>query len=82
MTTPASGSYAPKLNNVRGILWMLLAVTTLTTMFVVVKQMAIELPIFVVAIARTFFADSYSSSICACSAASCMRRACRLAREG
>jgi drug/metabolite transporter (DMT)-like permease len=56
LTTPASGSYAPKLNNVRGILWMLLAVTTLTTMFVVVKQMATELPIFVVAIARTFFA--------------------------
>ena len=35
---------------------MLLAVTTLTTMFVVVKHMAMELPVFVVAIARTFFA--------------------------
>jgi len=54
--TPASIAYAPKLNNVRGILWMLLAVTTLTTMFVVVKQMATELPVFVVAISRTFFA--------------------------
>lgn len=56
MNTPAGGAYAPKLNNVRGILWMLLAVTTLTTMFVVVKHMATELPVFVVAIARTFFA--------------------------
>ena len=35
---------------------MLLAVTTLTTMFVVVKHMAMELPVFVVAIGRTFFA--------------------------
>ena len=40
----------------RGILWMLLAVTTLTTMFVIIKQMATELPIFVVALGRTFFA--------------------------
>jgi drug/metabolite transporter (DMT)-like permease len=51
-----SDDYAPKLNNVRGILWMLLAVTTLTLMFVVVKHMADELPVFVVSIARTFFA--------------------------
>lgn len=56
MNTPGGTAYAPKLNNFRGILWMLLAVTTLTTMFVVVKQMAMELPVFVVAIARTFFA--------------------------
>ena len=35
---------------------MLLAATTLTSMFVIVKYMASELPVFVVAIARTFFA--------------------------
>lgn len=56
MTTPAGDVYAPTLNNVRGILWMLLAATTLTSMFVIVKYMASELPVFVVAIARTFFA--------------------------
>jgi drug/metabolite transporter (DMT)-like permease len=56
LNTPAGGTYAPTLNNVRGILWMLLAVTTLTSMFVIVKHMATELPVFVVAIARTFFA--------------------------
>ena len=50
------GAYQPKLNNVRGVLWMLAAVTTLTTMFAIVKQMSIEVPIFVVALARTFFA--------------------------
>ena len=49
-------TYQPKLNNVRGILWMLAAVTTLTTMFAIVKQMSTEVPIFVVALARTFFA--------------------------
>ena len=48
-------TYRPTLNNVRGILWMLLAVTLLTSMFVVVKHMAEELPVFVVALARTFF---------------------------
>ena len=52
----APGAYEPKLNNVRGILWMLAAVTTLTTMFAIVKQMSTELPVFVVALARTFFA--------------------------
>lgn len=56
MTIPAGDVYAPTLNNVRGILWMLLAATTLTSMFVIVKYMATELPVFVVAIARTFFA--------------------------
>ncbi len=56
MNTPAGDVYAPTLNNVRGILWMLLAATTLTTMFVIVKQMSTELPVFVVAISRTFFA--------------------------
>ncbi|PPR11734.1 MAG: Riboflavin transporter [Alphaproteobacteria bacterium MarineAlpha11_Bin1] len=52
----APGAYQPKLNNVRGILWMLAAVTTLTLMFAIVKQMSTELPVFVVALARTFFA--------------------------
>lgn len=37
-------------------MWMLLAVTSLTVMFAIIKQMATELPIFVVAILRTFFA--------------------------
>ena len=53
--TEQPGTYHPTLNNVRGILWMLLAVTLLTSMFVVVKHMAEELPVFVVALARTFF---------------------------
>ena len=56
LKTPAASGYTPTLNNLRGILWMLLAVTTLTTMFVIVKHMATELPVFVVALARTFFA--------------------------
>ena len=55
-SSAAPGAYHPKLNNVRGVLWMLAAVTTLTTMFAIVKQMSIEVPIFVVALARTFFA--------------------------
>ena len=53
--TEHPGTYRPTLNNVRGILWMLMAVTLLTSMFVVVKHMAEELPVFVVALARTFF---------------------------
>jgi drug/metabolite transporter (DMT)-like permease len=57
LTAPAApGAYKPTLNNVRGILWMLAAVTTLTTMFAIVKQMSTEVPVFVVALARTFFA--------------------------
>lgn len=56
MPIAPSGAYTPTLNNLRGIVWMLLAVTTLTAMFVVIKQMTLELPVFVVAIARTFFA--------------------------
>ncbi len=56
MNNKEGQTYRPTLNNVRGILWMLLAVTTLTTMFVIIKEMATELPVFVVAIARTFFA--------------------------
>ena len=48
-------AYSPKHDNVRGILWMLLAVVTLTSMFAVIKQMTLELPVFVVALSRTFF---------------------------
>ena len=55
MSRPAAapGGYRPALDNLRGVVWMLLAVTSLTGMFVIVKQMATELPIFVVAFART-----------------------------
>ena len=53
LTTASGASYTPTLNNLRGILWMLLAVTTLSTMFVIIKQMTLELPVFVVAIFRT-----------------------------
>lgn len=35
-------------------MWMLAAVTLLTLMFVVIKQLIAELPVFVVALARTF----------------------------
>lgn len=52
----ADTPYTPTLNNVRGILWMLLAVTSLTGMFAIIKEMAHELPILVVAIMRTIFA--------------------------
>ena len=48
--------YTPAHNNLRGILWMLAAVLSLTLMFAAVKQMVQELPVFVVAIGRTFFA--------------------------
>lgn len=58
MTSAPGGTYTPELNNLRGILWMLVAVTMLTTMFVIIKHMAEQLPVFVVAIARTFFALS------------------------
>ena len=52
---PARGpvAYRPKLDNLRGVLWMLLAVTLLTAMFAIIKQMATELPFFVVALMRT-----------------------------
>ncbi len=52
---PARGpaAYRPKLDNLRGVLWMLLAVTLLTAMFAILKQMATELPFFVVALMRT-----------------------------
>ena len=54
-STQTGEPYTPALDNVRGILWMLLAVTTLTAMFAVIKQMTLELPVFVVALSRTFF---------------------------
>ena len=50
---PGTGAYRPKLDNLRGVLWMLLAVTLLTAMFAIIKQMATELPFFVVALMRT-----------------------------
>ncbi len=50
---PQPGAYRPKLDNLRGILWMLAAVTLLTAMFAIIKQMATELPFFVVALMRT-----------------------------
>jgi drug/metabolite transporter (DMT)-like permease len=56
VSTAPGEAYSPKLNNVKGIFWMLAAVTTLTLMFVFIKQMTLELPVFVVAIFRTFFA--------------------------
>lgn len=45
--------HQPRLDNLRGILWMLAAVLALTGMFVIVKDMVRELPVFVVAIMRT-----------------------------
>lgn len=48
--------YSPTLNNLRGILWMLAAVTALTGMFAIIKQMVLELPVFVVALWRTLLA--------------------------
>ncbi len=53
---PAGATYRPKLNNLHGVLWMLLAVTALTAMFAIIKQMATELPFFVVALMRTLVA--------------------------
>ena len=50
---PSLSAYRPKLDNLRGVLWMLLAVTCLTAMFAIIKQMATELPFFVVALMRT-----------------------------
>jgi drug/metabolite transporter (DMT)-like permease len=49
-------SYRPTLNNLRGIMWMLAAVVALTLMFAIIKQMVMELPVFVVAIMRSAFA--------------------------
>lgn len=55
----AATPYSPTLNNLRGIMWMLLAVTSLTGMFAIIKEMTSELPIFVVAIMRTAFAFAF-----------------------
>ena len=52
MTESGAGAYSPKLDNVRGILWMLAAALLLTAMFTILKQMVAELPIFVVALVR------------------------------
>lgn len=49
-------AYKPKLNNLRGAMWMLLAIVALTAMFAIIKQMASELPFFVVALIRTLVA--------------------------
>jgi drug/metabolite transporter (DMT)-like permease len=40
-------------SNLGGVLWMLAAVVTLTVMFAIIKQLAQELPVFVVALFRT-----------------------------
>lgn len=45
--------YRPRLDNLRGIFWMLAAITALTGMFGCVKLMAHDLPIFVIALMRT-----------------------------
>lgn len=58
--TPGTGTGdprpRPKPDNLRGAAWMLLAVTALTAMFAIIKQMASELPFFVVAFMRTLVA--------------------------
>jgi drug/metabolite transporter (DMT)-like permease len=48
-----STAYRPRLDNVRGILWMLAAITALTAMFGIIKYVALELPVFIVALMRT-----------------------------
>lgn len=53
MPPAPSGAYSPRLDNLRGVLWMLAAVTALTAMFAILKYMTNELPVFVVAIMRT-----------------------------
>jgi drug/metabolite transporter (DMT)-like permease len=56
VSTPPTSPYSPKLDNMVGVLWMLAAVFSLTAMFTILKQMTTELPVFVVAIMRTFVA--------------------------
>ena len=46
-------AYRPTHNNLRGVIWMLLAVVCLTGMFAILKHMANELPFWVVALMRT-----------------------------
>ena len=48
--------YRPKPNNLRGALWMVAAVTALTAMFAIIKEMTSELPFFVIALIRTLIA--------------------------
>ena len=49
----SEAAYRPTLDNLRGIMWMLLAAVCLTTMFAILKHMANELPFWVVALMRT-----------------------------
>ena len=49
----SEAAYRPTLDNLRGIMWMLLAAVCLTTMFAILKHMANELPFCVVALMRT-----------------------------
>jgi drug/metabolite transporter (DMT)-like permease len=51
-------AYRPRLDNLRGILWMLAAITALTGMFGVIKLLTHELPVFVIALMRTVVALS------------------------
>ncbi len=46
-------AYRPTHDNLRGVIWMLLAVVCLTAMFAILKHMANELPFWVVALMRT-----------------------------
>lgn len=52
----SEAAYRPRLDNLRGALWMLAAVTALSGMFVIIKDLAGELPVFVIALMRTVFA--------------------------
>jgi drug/metabolite transporter (DMT)-like permease len=52
-STTRAAAYRPRLDNLRGILWMLAAITALTGMFGVIKLLTHELPVFVIALMRT-----------------------------
>jgi drug/metabolite transporter (DMT)-like permease len=52
-STSRAAAYRPRLDNLRGIFWMLAAITALTGMFACVKMMTHDLPIFVIALMRT-----------------------------
>ena len=49
----SEATYRPTLDNLRGIMWMLLAAVCLTAMFGILKYLANELPFCVVALMRT-----------------------------
>ena len=49
-------AYRPTHNNLRGVMWALLAAVCLTVMFAILKHMANELPFWVVALMRTVVA--------------------------